>query len=119
MIALTRSGVSLTELAGLLGRTTAAIEELALGRVPEQEGRPSRQELLRSFLSDRERTILRALVARSPARCKDVQDAVRSSRVSRTEFYVLWGSLQIRGLVAERRDGLFELAAPWVAELAR
>jgi hypothetical protein len=116
MIAPTRPAASLAELVGLLGRTASLIEQQALGRAVAREESPTRQDLLRTFLSDGERAILRELIARAPGRAGDVQNAVRS-QVSKSAFWVLWKGLQVRGLVDEGHDGLFRPAAPWLAAL--
>jgi len=71
---------------------------------------PSQSELVRHFLSDKERTILKVL-AEAPSRAGEVEEAV-AGQVKRTDFWTLWANLQVRGLIAEEDRG-FELAG-WV-----
>lgn len=125
---ITAPDATLAALADALGRAAEIAD--ALARVEERGGcvcnresdgcavkRPTRRELLRTFLSDKERAILRAVAGSAPCRANGVQSAVRAA-VPRTDFYVLWSHLQVRGLVEHDEDGLFRLAAPWVADLA-
>jgi hypothetical protein len=85
---------------------------------PEPSGPgPSHADLLRHFLCDDERTMLRALVAAQPCHASHVLDAIRGS-VGKAAFWPLWKSLQVRGLVDERADGLFQVAFDWVGAIA-
>lgn len=85
-------------------------------RVPSESGptvAASVSELVRAMFGDGERAILRELARLEPAAAGEVCEAVKSSHVERSRFWVLWGELQSRGLVKEDDDG-FRLGAEWV-----
>lgn len=107
---------SLVELAGHIARSAAAMEKMILGRPAAAEDagdEPTREDLLRKFVCDDSRAILRELVSRGPCRAFEVKDAVRG-KVGKSAFWVLWKSLQVRGLVVEGTDDLFRIGPDWV-----
>jgi hypothetical protein len=65
-------------------------------------------ELAQRFLSDKERSILRAVCDLRECKAKDVMDRLRGA-LSGNDFWVLWSSLQVRGLVQELDNGRFAL----------
>lgn len=76
---------------------------------------PTASDLVRHFLGDRERAVLKALVDLGPCRAGDLEEAV-AAVLKRSEFYTIWGNLQVRGLVVEGEGG-YDFAHPWVKAL--
>lgn len=100
----------------LVVRPTAGAD--GLGEQPQVAGQagggPTAPDLIRHFLSDAERVILRELVRLGPTTAQKVCDA---ARMNRSTFFVVWGGLQGRGLIQQEDDGSFAVELGWVRKL--
>jgi hypothetical protein len=80
-------------------------------------GAVSLPELLRHFLSDDERRILRVLASVGPEQHPSESWVQERSEVEKSAFWVIWRGLQLRGLVREEGSGKrrwYVLALPWL-----